>query len=58
MAESSEGDCMSKIISTIFIAYLGWRLTGYDFFSELDDWSEYRLESSVDLAAWDITEKR
>ncbi|MBE6357320.1 MAG: DNA/RNA non-specific endonuclease [Lentisphaerae bacterium] len=34
------------------------KLTGYDFFSELDDWSEYRLESSVDLAAWDITEKR
>lgn len=23
---------MTKIISTIFISYMGWKLTGYDFF--------------------------
>ena len=28
------------------------KLTGYDFFSELDDRTEYQLENSVDILAW------
>ena len=28
------------------------KLTGYDFFNALDCWTEYQLESSVDVSAW------